>query len=133
MEMEDIPFIQALWKKVGFELSYSDRTEEIQRMIKYNPELCLIMKNDSNTIACVLGGFDGRRGWIHHLAVDPMYQNQGVGNQLMIHLMNIFDRMGVVKLKLEILRTNKSIIQFYQKIGWETRPDLITMSYTLRK
>jgi ribosomal protein S18 acetylase RimI-like enzyme len=51
----------------------------------------------------------------------------------MQNLTQRFDQKGVVKLKLEIFQSNQKVINFYQALGWKTRPELITMSKTLRK
>lgn len=133
MQNEDILTVQSLWISVGFEKCYSDQFDEVKRMITRNPELCLVLIKEQNIIGAVMGGFDGRRGWIHHLAIHPEHQKQGMGNLLMTELTNRFDRMGVVKLKLEILESNSSVINFYKSIGWNLRSELTTMSLTLKR
>lgn len=133
MSRKDIPHVQKLWKSVGFDLSLSDTIPELEKMIKHNPGLCLVgLNSDKNLVSTVLGGFDGRRGWIHHLAVHPSFQNQGWGKLMMQELTNRFQKIGVVKLKLEILETNKAIINFYRNLGWDLRTELSTMSLTLK-
>ena len=44
-----------------------------------------------------------------------------------------FEKLNVVKLKLEILESNQQVILFYQSLNWDLRPELITMSKTLKK
>ena len=105
-------------------------------MLQHNPNLCLVLElsnDEKKIIGAVLGGFDGRRGWIHHLAINPLYQNKGIGTIIMNELTKRFDNMGVAKLKLEILEKNKKVIEFYKKIGWDLRNDLKTMSLTLKR
>ena len=133
MTIDDIKSVRYLWKKVDFDLSYSDKPVEIQRMIDHNPDLCLVIKKNSRIIASLLGGFDGRRGWIHHLAVDPDFQNNNYGTLMMNEITKRFSQKGVVKLKIEILEDNKKVIDFYKSLGWELRSELTTMSLTLKK
>ncbi|MHA2127558.1 MAG: GNAT family N-acetyltransferase [Promethearchaeota archaeon] len=68
-----------LWRKAGIGVSSSDSKKEFQRMLQRNPDLCLIGKLEKKILAAVIGGFDGRRGYVHHLAVDPSYQRKGYG------------------------------------------------------
>lgn len=136
-EMTDIDLsgVQILWKEAGFNLSLSDTIPELKKMLQHNPNLCLVLElsnDEKKIIGAVLGGFDGRRGWIHHLAVNPLYQNKGIGTKIMDELTQRFENMGAVKLKLEILKKNKKVIEFYKKIGWDLRNDLKTMSLTLK-
>lgn len=131
MNVEDIPIIRKLWLNVGFELSYSDKPEEVKRMIQHNPDLCLVMMKNGQIVASLLGGFDGRRGWIHHLAVRPEFQKKKYGTILMHDITRRFKEMKVGKIKVEILETNINVIKFYKSLGWTLRKDLSTMSLTL--
>ena len=78
-----------------------------------------------------MGGFDGRRGWVHHLAVKPSHRRKGLGKKLMADLVSAFKSKDIIRIKLEILETNGEIIQFYKEIGWNLRTELITMSLDL--
>ena len=132
----DIPTVRQIWTTVGFDLTRSDEVSEVTRMLAHNPEFCLILElplpDENRIIGTVLGGFDGRRGWIHHLAILPEYGGKGYGKQLMTHLMQAFTHHGVVKFKLEIAGDRPQLIQFYQHLGWDLRPDLTTMSFTVK-
>ena len=132
----DLSRVQILWKEAGFSLAFSDTIPELKKMLQHNPNLCLVLElanDEKKIIGAVLGGFDGRRGWIHHLAINPLYQNKGIGTKIMDELTRRFEDMGAVKLKLEILEVNNNVIEFYKKIGWDLRTDLKTMSLTLKK
>ena len=118
-----------LWRKAGIGVSSSDSREEFQRMLWRNPDLCLIGKIEEKIITVVMGGFDGRRGYVHHLAVDPDHQRKGYGKMMMNKLNQEFLRMGVHKVHLFIENSNEGVLNFYNKIGWEVRHDLIMMSY----
>ena len=98
-------------------------------MLQRNPHLCLVGKLDKDVIAVVLGGYDGRRGYVHHLAVDPDYQNNGYGRMLMDELISRFKIMMVHKIHLFIEKYNLPVVEFYKKLGWEIRDDLIMMSF----
>ena len=80
-----------------------------------------------------MGGFDGRRGYVHHLAIDSDYQKKGYGRMMMDKIHNIFLQMGVHKVHLFIEKTNIEVVSFYESLGWEKRGDLIIMSYVPNK
>ncbi len=135
MEEKDIPKVQDIWRAVNIDLTYSDRHEELVKMIEYNPELCLVLRDPikKEVLGVVLGGFDGRRGWIHHLAIHPSIQGKKYGTFMMDELFQRFNERKVVKLKLEVSKNNKDVIDFYKKLGWDHRTDLSTMSLTLKE
>ncbi|MFX1329793.1 MAG: GNAT family N-acetyltransferase [Promethearchaeota archaeon] len=118
-----------LWKKAGINVGSTDTKEEIERMVERNPDLFLIGKVDEKLISVVMGGFDGRRGYVHHLAVDPDYQKKGYGKQLMDELMKKFRKLRIHKAHLFIEKDNKEVVEFYLHLDWEIRDDLIMMSY----
>ena len=127
--MDSYEMIIKLWKKAGISVGSTDTKEEIERMLKRNPRLLLVGKLDEKLISVVIGGFDGRRGYVHHLAVDPDYQKKGFGKIIMDELIARFHKMGVHKLHLFIEKYNKKVVEFYINLGWEIRDDLIMMSY----
>jgi len=127
--MESYDDIITLWRKAGINVGSTDTKEEIEIMVKRNPQLFLVGILDQKLISVVMGGFDGRRGYVHHLAVDPDYQKKGYGKMMMDELLVSFRKMGVHKVHLFIEKYNKEVVKFYLNLGWEIRDDLIMMSY----
>lgn len=121
--------IITLWKKAGISVGSTDSEMEIKKMLNMNPNLFLIGKLKGNIIAVVMGGFDGRRGYVHHLAVDPIHQRKGYGKMIMDELINQFRRNGVHKVHLFIEKNNQDVVNFYKNLGWQTRDDLTMMSF----
>jgi ribosomal protein S18 acetylase RimI-like enzyme len=118
-----------LWSKAGIGVGSSDTIDEITRVINRNPELFLIGKKDGKIVATVIGTFDGRRGYVHHLAVDPDYQKKKYGKLIMDKIIELFRKNNVHKIHLFIEKTNRQVVEFYSKLGWEIRNDIIMMSY----
>ena len=118
-----------LWRNAGIGVGSSDSKEELEKMLTRNPDLFLIGKIKDQIIAVVMGGFDGRRGYVHHLAVDPGYQKKGYGREIMMALNEIFRQKGIHKIHLFIERRNKEVIDFYRNLGWGIREDLTMMSF----
>ena len=119
----------SLWRRTELSLGASDTKPEIERLIKRNPQLCIVGYINGKVIATVMGGFDGRRGYVHHLAVDPEYQNEGYGKLMMDHLIRQFKTLRVVKIHLFVETRNKEVIEFYRSLDWTIRDDLVMMSY----
>ena len=127
--MESYEDIVDLWRKSGISVGSTDTRDEIERMLQRNPELFLIGKVDNKVIGVVMGGFDGRRGYVHHLAIDPDYQRKGFGTMIMDDIIKKFRKIGVHKVHLFIEKYNKELVEFYKNLGWEIRDDLIMMSF----
>jgi len=62
-----------LRQKCNLIRSWNDSKVDIERKLRVNPELLLVGLIGSRVVATVIGGYDGHRGWIHYLAIDPTY------------------------------------------------------------
>ena len=122
-----------LWKRSRIDVSSSDTRDEIARMLKRNPDFFLIGKENEKVITVVMGAFDGRRGYVHHLAIDPDYQKKKYGRMMMDELIEKFHKKKVHKIHLFIEKDNKKVVDFYRKLGWEVRDDLLMMSFVPNK
>ena len=66
----------------------------------------------------VVGGFDGVRGWVYHLAVHPEHRRQGIGRLLMQAVEQALEQLGSPKVNLQVRTGNASVIAFYRSIGY---------------
>lgn len=53
------------------------------RKLQVQPEWFLVGHVDERLVASVMAGYDGHRGWINYLAVDPDYRRHGYGRAMM--------------------------------------------------
>ena len=69
-------------------------------------------------VGTVLGGFDGVRGWIHHLAVDASQRRKGIARSLMEAAEQGLLKLGCPKVNLQVRATNLLVIEFYRSLGY---------------
>jgi ribosomal protein S18 acetylase RimI-like enzyme len=103
----------------------SDTLDEIAKKVQRDPDLFLVAEADGRLIGSVIGGFDGRRGMIYHLAVAEEYRQQGIGALLMDEVERRLKAKGCVKSYLLVVAGNEAVVQFYQKRGWQTMDTII--------
>jgi ribosomal protein S18 acetylase RimI-like enzyme len=110
-----------LWEHAGpgIHVRRSDEAEEIKKKIERDPDLFLIAEMDGQVIGTVMGGFDGRRGMVYHLAVDQSYRQKGIGRLLMNELEKRMAHKGCIRSYLLVTRDNPEAIHFYETTGWE--------------
>lgn len=130
--MADFERLRQIWELSGISLGASDTPDELERLRLQNEDTCLVAVVDREIQGCVMGGFDGRRGLVHHLAVHPDSRGKGIGKKLMEELDLKFREKGVVKYSFWIEADNLKAVGFYQHLGYDLR-DLITMSKTIRE
>ena len=109
-----------LWKNAGdgIQLRRSDAPEEILKKLQRDPDLFLVAVEDSVIVGTVIGGFDGRRGLIYHLAVSEPHREHGIGARLMDEIENRLREKGCIKSYLLVTKDNQPAMRFYEKRGW---------------
>ncbi len=124
--MEDYDEVVRLWAQAGLRLSQSDSREAIKHKLERDADLFLVAVEESTIVGVVMGTYDGRRGWINHLAVAPRQQRQNLGSQLMREVEKRLQQKGCAKINLFILPTNAAVQTFYQRLGYQ-RDEMILM------
>jgi len=118
-QMRDYDRVVGLWKKAGLEIRPGDERAQIRRKLERDPELFLVAEENGLLVGTVLGSWDGRRGWIHHLAIRPNKQRSGLGTMIISELERRMRKKGVLKVNAIVYRTNKKSINFFKKNGYE--------------
>jgi N-acetylglutamate synthase len=123
-----------LWKQCdGIGLSDADSRGSIQAYLERNPGMSFVASENSNIIGAILCGHDGRRGYIHHLAVSAEYRRQGLGHGLVEKSLSVLQAVGIQKCHLFIFNNNTSGIKFWENIGWTYRKDINVISKTIEQ
>jgi ribosomal protein S18 acetylase RimI-like enzyme len=118
---EDYSAVYDLWKNAGpgIHLRRSDEPDEIAKKLQRDPDLFLLAEVNGVVIGSVLGGYDGRRGMMYHLAVAHQYRHHGVASALVDELERRLRFKGCIRYYLLVTIDNETAIRFYEARGWE--------------
>lgn len=117
--LEQYEEVVELWQRAGLALSRSDSLEGLRHKLERDPELFLVAISEAGQLAgAVMGSYDGRRGWVNHLAVDPAHQGQALGSRLMQELERRLANVGCEKINLLIEPENSGVQAFYRQLGF---------------
>jgi N-acetylglutamate synthase len=129
MKIEDYEQIIALWEATeGIGLSDADNKENIASYLTRNSGSSFVAGENNMIVGAVLCGHDGRRGYLHHLAVQPEFRRNGIGRVLVDRALAKLEEAGIGKCHLFIYNSNVSGVSFWQSQGWELRNDIGIMS-----
>jgi ribosomal protein S18 acetylase RimI-like enzyme len=129
MKISDYDEVMSLWRNAGYiHLSNADSRENIKAYLNRNPGLSFVARAEEKLIGAILGGQDGRRGFLHHLAIDRKYRKMGIGHALVEKCLGALKEWNIQKCHSFILRENEKGYQFWKAIGWNERGDLKMMS-----
>jgi ribosomal protein S18 acetylase RimI-like enzyme len=105
--------------KKGVHVGRSDTPVEIEKKIARDPDLFLVAESDGTIIGSVIGGYDGRRGLIYHLAVAIAFRGKGIGSCLMDEVESRLRAKGCLKCYLLVINDNTEAEKYYQQRGWQ--------------
>lgn len=134
MNMGDYPQLIDLWSNTeNIGLSEADSPTNLDAFLERNPGLSFVALENDKITGAVLGGHDGRRGAIYHLAVNREYRNKGYGQMLLNHCLAVFADIGIERCHIHVYADNQSGLDFWLKNGWFTRPELVLLSKDISK
>ena len=127
--MEDYEAAMALWRASrGIVISGADEPGPLAAYLARNPGTNFAAKQAGCLVGTVLCGNDGRRGYLHHLAVAAAHQRKGLGTKLVRSCLDALREKGLQKCHLFLEASNTHGLAFWEKAGWFLRTDMNVMS-----
>jgi ribosomal protein S18 acetylase RimI-like enzyme len=114
----DTEAIIGLWRRCGLVVDWNDPNRDILRKAAVQPELFLVGLVSGRLVASAMGGYDGHRGSVYYLAVDPDFHNRGYGRSLLNEVENRLLAMGCPKINIMVRRSNTQVRDFYTAVGY---------------
>jgi ribosomal protein S18 acetylase RimI-like enzyme len=107
-----------LWRRCELTRPWNDPHKDVARKMKVNPELFLVGEIDGKIVASVMAGYEGHRGAINYLAVDPSVRRQGLGRMLVKEVERLLTEAGCPKINLFVRSSTADVIAFYERLGY---------------
>lgn len=107
-----------LWKLCELTRPWNDPDKDIDRKLLEHQGRFFVVLSGEKVIASVMVGYDGHRGWINYLAVDPAHQGLGLGRKLMEHCEAYLLALGCPKVNLMVRRGNDKVLAFYDSLDY---------------
>jgi len=128
----DYDEVIALWKNSkGISVDESDSRDGIRSFLSRNPSMSCVAREGGILVGAVLGGHDGRRGYLHHLAVAQSHRGRGIGRLLAENVLAALAVKGIIKCHLFVRTDNAEARRFWSHAGWRQRDDIVMMTQLL--
>jgi ribosomal protein S18 acetylase RimI-like enzyme len=144
-EEPDRDEVIGLWHRAGLVRPWNDPDRDIDRKLADSPWGLLVGVLDAAAgapapagtaaapiVATMMVGYDGHRGSVFYLAVDPDHQGRGIGSALMAHAEALLLERGCPKLNISVRAGNLGVIGFYERRGYRLEDDSYAVTLGLR-
>lgn len=108
----------ALWQHCGLTRPWNDPFTDIDLAVREPNAALLIGVADETIIASLMVGFDGHRGWVYYLAVEPGWQRRGIGRGMMRAAEDWLKARDAPKIQLMVRHDNGAALGFYKALGY---------------
>jgi ribosomal protein S18 acetylase RimI-like enzyme len=114
----DAECVIALWARCDLLRPWNDPRKDIARKKAVNPEMFLIGIAGGRIVAALMAGYEGHRGSINYVAVDPDCRRRGYARRMMAAAEDLLRAAGCPKVNLMVREGNDEVIAFYKAIGY---------------
>jgi len=108
-----------LWHRCNLVVPWNDPGRDIDRKRHVQPEWFLVGEWEGEVVATLMVGYEGHRGWLNYLAVDPQLRRRGIGRRLVAHAEQILRDAGCPKINLQVRTKNTAAFGFYRALGFQ--------------
>lgn len=123
---EEEAALVGLWRECGLVASHNDPGEDF-RFARGGPASDVLVAQDGAgaILAGIMVGHDGHRGWLYYVAVSPALRGSGLGRRMVEAAEAWLRERGVWKAQLMVRETNRGVVSFYERLGYETAPRVV--------
>jgi len=116
---KDFDKLLQVLKRAGVYYELLDTPKLLKKKIKKDPESIIVAEDDKKSVlGCVFTINDGWNPQIFHLAVDPKYQNKGLGKTLLKEAEKRLKGDGAKEITVFVEERNSKVLDFYRKRGY---------------
>jgi ribosomal protein S18 acetylase RimI-like enzyme len=119
---DDADAVLALWRAAESPRSPTDSEEGIRRLLRRDPEALLLADAGGVVIGSLIAVWDGWRGSLYRLAVDPDWRRQGIGKELVRRGEERLRALGATRLTALVANTDREAVGLWRAVGYERQP-----------
>lgn len=131
MTIDDYDEVYRMWQiTTKRALSKADERDQMERYLKHNAGMSQVAVVDGKIVGTVLAGHDGRRGFIHHMAVLPEFRRKKIGHALAQTAIQKIREQAIDKTHIFCYQNNETGQSFWRDFGFEKREDVFVYSFS---
>ena len=114
----DVPSVLELWRTSAAPTS-TDSPDDLRHLLRHDPGALLVAEVAGEIVGSVIAGWDGWRGSIYRLAVDPAHRRSGLGGRLLRRAEHRLAELGVRRMHAIVVGDDARAVAFWESTDWE--------------
>lgn len=129
--IDDAERIVRFWLESGASMGPTDSVERVRLAIAHPGARLMLAEEGKALIGTLLGTFDGWRGNMYRLVVDPSRRRQGIARQLVKRIEQFFAAQGARRVTVLIEADRPWAVAFWNAAGYPFDPHIVRHVGTL--
>ena len=129
-QKSDETAVVSLWQACNLVVPANNPYIDIARKTAFQADLFFVARIDGVVVGTIMAGYEGHRGWLNYLAVDPRQRKRGIGADLVRHATTEMQKLGCQKINLQVRESNVDVLAFYEKLGFK-RDNVVSLGLRL--
>lgn len=121
---DDADAILALWKRSGDARALADTTDALRTRLERDADLFVVAEVGGNLVGTLIGGWDGWRGNMYRLVVDPAHRRRGIARALVREVEARLRSKGARRVTALVLREEDVADAFWSAVGYPGDPTI---------
>lgn len=115
--------VDRLWRTVFTDdPAHSHAAVAIPHKLAVQPDLFLVAVERAQLLGTIMAGYDGHRGWLYKLCVDPDARGRGIARMLVRAAEARLADLGCIKVNIQVRDTNVAAAAFWAHLGFCEEP-----------
>ena len=102
--VDDADALVAFWAAAGTSMGATDNADCVRAAIVSSRAVMLLAMDEGRIVGSLLGTFDGWRGHMYRLAVEPALRRRGIATSLVRQMEQQFSEWGVKRVSVLVER-----------------------------
>jgi len=119
---EDVEAVLDLWRRADATESSTDSPEYLAQLVRGWPGALVLAVDAKRVVGSVIAGFDGWRGKVYRLAVNPDYRRRGVGRALLREAEARLRAQGARRVHANVESDHPLAVAFWQSTSYAHVP-----------
>jgi ribosomal protein S18 acetylase RimI-like enzyme len=129
----DFDAILALWFSIDRHTALPDKPEYLQQFLDFSPDLFLVADQGGRIAGTIIGGWNGWRGLIARLAVDPSQRRSGIAKALVSEIETRLKARGARRIYALVDTLSPQAEPFWQAAGYGMNEHIVQYSKNMRE
>jgi ribosomal protein S18 acetylase RimI-like enzyme len=114
----DVGKVLDFWQESALPTS-TDSADALRALLDRDPGALILAEDGGAVVGSVIAGWDGWRGAIYRLAVDPAYRRQGLGRRLLVAAEARLAALGARRMHAVVVGSDARAVAFWDASDWE--------------